>query len=98
MKLFRRTLLAAVVAGALVPHASALAQGVNSNSPAKLLLGFSAGGGFDAFTRVLADALSHEMDRTVIVENRPGAGSALAAGVLTRSPADGTVMLVGPDS
>lgn len=98
MKPLRRALLAALLVGAALPYGVSQAQAQEAGKPARILLGFAAGGGFDAFTRVVAEALSQELNRPVIVENRPGAGSAIAAGALTRAPADGTVMMLGPDS
>lgn len=98
MNPLRRALLAAMLAGATLPYGALHAQTQDAGKPARILLGFAAGGGFDAFTRVLAEALSQELNRPVIVENRVGAGSAVAAAALTRSPPDGTVMMVGPDS
>jgi len=52
----------------------------------------------DAIARVLAQGLEGELGRTVIVENRPGAGARLAAGVFRRQPADGTNLMLATDS
>src|SRR5690606_15267329 len=85
--------LAAAVLSTLAMSASAADQ-----RPAKIIVGFSAGGGFDTVTRIVADALSKEMNRPIIVENRPGAGSRVAVDNLRQAPTDGSVMMLGPDA
>ncbi len=88
----RATLLAAALALAL-PLAS-WAQG----TPARILVGFPAGGSFDTLARVLAEKLKDELKRPVIVENKPGAGGRLAVDVLKASAADGSTVMLGPDA
>ena len=54
----------------------------------KLIVGYAAGGPVDAAARVFAPALSRELAQPVVVENRPGAGGALAGhSVVKASPA-----------
>lgn len=63
--------------------------------PIKLVTGFTAGGGADGVARALADALGRRLGQSVVVENRPGAGTTLAAATVARAPADGySLMLV----
>lgn len=63
--------------------------------PIKLVTGFTAGGGADGVARALADALGRRLGQPVVVENRPGAGTTLAAGMVARAPADGyNLMLI----
>lgn len=64
--------------------------------PAKILLGFPAGGSFDTIARLLADKLKSELNRPVIVENKPGAGGRLAADSFKSMPADGSVVMFAP--
>lgn len=71
---------------------------VLAQAPAKLLLGFPAGGSFDAIARMLAGKLQEELNQTIIVDNRPGAGGRLVMNVLKMSPADGSVVMLGPDA
>jgi len=68
------------------------------DNPAKILVGFPAGGSFDAIARMLAEKLKTELNRPVLVENRPGAGGRLAVDVLRTSPTDGSVVMLGPDA
>jgi tripartite-type tricarboxylate transporter receptor subunit TctC len=49
----------------------------------------------DLFARLVADGLVKELGRAVIVENRPGAGTLLAAQVVARAKPDGHTLLIG---
>jgi tripartite-type tricarboxylate transporter receptor subunit TctC len=62
--------------------------------PVRVLVGFTPGGATDLAARFLAQKLSETMGQQVIVENRPGAGSMLAAEVVARSAPDGYTTLV----
>jgi len=64
--------------------------------PIRLIVGFAAGGGNDIFARIVADKLSQLLGQSVVVENKPGAGSRLAAEYVTQQPADGYTLLVAP--
>ena len=86
---------AALLAATALSAAPALAQSTYPDRPVKLVVGFSAGGGADNVARALADALGRALGQPVVVDNKPGAGTTLAAGVVARSPADGyTLMLL----
>jgi tripartite-type tricarboxylate transporter receptor subunit TctC len=62
----------------------------------RLVVGVPAGGANDTVARALAQPLSRALGQSVIVENRPGASSVIAAEYVVRSPADGnTVFLAG---
>ena len=50
---------------------------------------FPAGGGTDILTRLLAQELQDKLGKPVIVDNRPGAGTVIAAGAVAKSPPDG---------
>lgn len=52
-------------------------------------VGFGPGGGVDTITRAAADALSTALGQSLVVENQPGAGGALALTALMSKPADG---------
>ncbi|MBU3723875.1 MAG: hypothetical protein FGM19_13360, partial [Limnohabitans sp.] len=68
------------------------------DAPVKILVGFPAGGSFDAIARLLADKFKTELNRSVVVENKVGAGGRIAVDVLKMSPADGSVLMLGPDA
>jgi tripartite-type tricarboxylate transporter receptor subunit TctC len=57
--------------------------------PAKLLVGFAAGGATDITARIVAAKVSEIWGQQLIVENRPGAGGTLAADLAAKAPADG---------
>ena len=59
----------------------------------RMVVGFAAGGATDISARALAQKLSEAMGQQVIVDNRPGASSMLAAEIVARSPPDGYNLL-----
>ncbi|MCC7043895.1 MAG: tripartite tricarboxylate transporter substrate binding protein [Acidobacteria bacterium] len=87
MKTFVRALL--VAAATIAPLFANTAQ----NQPIVLVIPFSAGGSNDSIGRYLADRLSRLWHQTVVVENRPGAGSAIGAAHVARSAPDGHTLL-----
>ncbi|MFT0849219.1 tripartite tricarboxylate transporter substrate binding protein [Achromobacter sp. F4_2707] len=63
--------------------------------PLTLIVPYSAGGSSDTLARALGDVVSKEIGQSVIVENRPGAGTVIGAQGLLSKPADGhTALLV----
>ena len=90
------TLLASLL-GVVATFAAAPAS-AQEGSPAKIIVGFPAGGSFDAIARLLADKLKTELNRPVVVDNKTGAGGRIAVDALKASPADGSVMMLGPDA
>lgn len=69
-----------------------------NNDPIKLIVGFPPGGSTDTVARLLGDELREQLNRTVIVENKPGAGGRIAAHTLKSAPADGTVYMIAPNA
>ena len=62
--------------------------------PIRLIVGFPPGGGADALGRVVAEKLSLLWKQQVIVENKAGASSTLAAEFVAQQPADGSTLLL----
>ena len=61
--------------------------------PIRMVVGFAAGGATDLSARFLAQKVSESIGQQVIVDNRPGAASMLAAEVVARSAPDGYTLL-----
>ena len=89
----RQFSLSTAAALALLAPGWARAQALET---ARVLCGFPAGGTTDAVSRRIADKLRGAHAKTVLVENKPGAGGRLAVEELKRSPNDGSVMLLTP--
>ena len=62
--------------------------------PIRIIAGFVAGGGSDFIARIVAQKITEPLGRTVIVENRPGAGGAIATEYVAKQPADGYTLLL----
>jgi tripartite-type tricarboxylate transporter receptor subunit TctC len=57
---------------------------------------FPAGGGTDILTRLLAAELQDKLGKPVVVENRPGAATQIAANAVAKGPPDGYQLLIAP--
>ena len=88
----RRSLLTGAAALLAAP---ALAQAPWPNRPVRILVGFPAGGTTDILGRIAGQILQDSLGQPVVIENRPGAGSNIAAQAVLRSPADGYTLLLG---
>jgi tripartite-type tricarboxylate transporter receptor subunit TctC len=84
--------LSAIVVAALVPIAPAQAQHYPSK-PVTLVMPYPPGGGTDLIGRLIGQRLEHKLGQPVILDYRPGAGSAIAATYTARAPADGYTLL-----
>jgi tripartite-type tricarboxylate transporter receptor subunit TctC len=56
---------------------------------------FTAAGAGDILSRMIGQRLEKRLGRPVVVENKPGAGGALGAGLVVKAPADGYTLYVG---
>jgi tripartite-type tricarboxylate transporter receptor subunit TctC len=65
------------------------------SKPINLLVPFAAGGGSDILARLVADGMSRRLGQTIVVNNRPGAFTGIAASELTRAAPDGYTMMIG---
>ncbi len=61
--------------------------------PIKLIVGFPAGGGSDALARILGAALTEKLGQQIVVDNKPGANTIVAAQYVLTQPADGYTLL-----
>ena len=89
----RRTVLAGLAGLGLGAWPLAQAQGSNS-APIRILVGAPAGGTTDTMARTLAQALGQQLGRTVLVDNKAGAGGNLAADAVAKAAPDGNTLLM----
>jgi tripartite-type tricarboxylate transporter receptor subunit TctC len=75
---------------------SGFAQEPYPSKPIRIVIGYSAGGGNDIIVRVMTPEMSKSLGQPVIVENKPGAQSIIAADLVAKSPPDGYTILMGP--
>ncbi|HET7672443.1 MAG TPA: tripartite tricarboxylate transporter substrate binding protein [Burkholderiales bacterium] len=66
------------------------------NKPIRILVGYSAGGGNDIIVRAMQPEMQKGLGQPVIVENRPGAQSIIAAEAAAKSAPDGYTVFMGP--
>jgi tripartite-type tricarboxylate transporter receptor subunit TctC len=91
----RRSLLCLATAAAALPALPGRAFALDyPTRPVHLVIGFAAGGPTDVAARVIGQSLAQKLGQPFIVENRPGAGSNIAAEYVVRAPADGYTLLV----
>jgi tripartite-type tricarboxylate transporter receptor subunit TctC len=93
-----RALARALVAGALIGIAAAPAGAADGDflkgQTVHFLVGYSPGGGYDTYARMLAPHFEKRTGATVVVENRPGGGGITALNQLYRAKADGLSMMM----
>ena len=80
---------------AVLASLSALGQEYPAK-PIRILVGYAAGGGNDIIVRVMAPELQKGLGQPVVVENKPGAQSIIAAEAAAKSAPDGYTVLMGP--
>jgi tripartite-type tricarboxylate transporter receptor subunit TctC len=66
--------------------------------PIRLIVPFAPGGSVDIIARLIAEQISKPLGQNVIVENRPGAGSAIGSEAAAKSAPDGYTLLMGSTS
>jgi tripartite-type tricarboxylate transporter receptor subunit TctC len=78
---------------------AATAQNVTyPTRPIRLLVGFAPGGAADQVARAMSDALGKALGQPVVVDNKPGNGSSIAADMAAHAPADGYTLLIASPS
>lgn len=86
---YRRTLLKALLTLAVTAPSLTMAQ----DKPIEWVVGYAAGGGSDVVARTVASQMSQTLGRTIIVNNKPGAATNIAAGYVAKSKDTGNIML-----
>src|SRR5438046_9657629 len=90
--MLRRLVLGLCIAALSGP---ALAQTFPTRS-IHLIVGYTPGGGNDLIARIVAAKLQDKLGQPVLVDNKPGAQSIVAAELVAKSPSDGYTLLVAP--
>ena len=80
---------------ALLLGGPAIAQ-TYPNKPIRLVVGYSAGGGNDLIARIVAARLQDKLGQPIVVDNKPGAQSIVAAELVAKAAPDGYTLLVAP--
>jgi len=94
MQLLRRRCLQLAAGAAVAPLFARLALALDyPTRPIHLIVGFAPGLAPDIVARMLAQPLSERLGQNVVVDDRPGAGSNIAADVVVHAPADGYTLL-----
>jgi tripartite-type tricarboxylate transporter receptor subunit TctC len=86
-------ILVTALAGFTVPGFS---QEPYPSKPIRIVVGYSAGGGNDIIVRVMTPEMQKGLGQPVIVDNKPGAQSIIAAELVAKSAPDGYTLLMGP--
>ena len=85
-------LLACVITATGVAQAQSAAP--YPNRPLRFIVPFTPGGSNDIFGRIIGQRLSEAMGQPVLIDNRPGAGGLLGAGLVAKAPPDGYNLMI----
>ena len=92
--MIQRTFALLLALTALTAHAQTY-----PSKPVRLVVGFAPGGAADFVARAFQDPLGRALGQPIVVENRPGAGSSIAAEHVAKAAPDGyTVLIASPSS
>src|ERR1700690_746265 len=93
----RRRFLGLAAGAAALPAVSRIAWAqAYPTRPARIIVGFPAGGNTDIIARLIGQWLNERLGQPFIIENRPGAGGNIGTEAVVRAPPDGyTLLLVG---
>jgi len=95
MEIHRRKLLHLTASAAAIPAASRIAiADTYPSRQIRLIVGFTAGAASDVIARIFARGAGPVVGQQIIVENKPGAGSSIAAQYVARAPKDGYTLFL----
>lgn len=90
-----RTALVAIVLGLQLAALDAVAQTAWPNRPLRFIIPSTAGGPTDVIGRILAEGIQKELNQTVIIDNRPGAGGKIGLRAVAQAQPDGYTFVIG---
>src|SRR5476649_1196192 len=94
MRFSRRAFMHLAVGTAALPAVPRLARAqAYPSKPARIVVGFTAGGATDIQARLAADWLSERLGQQFIVDNKPGASGNIGTETVAKAPADGYTLL-----
>jgi tripartite-type tricarboxylate transporter receptor subunit TctC len=88
-----RAALAALLLAAIFAQQAASAD--YPTRPVRMVVPFAPGGGTDISARIVAEGMSQALGQTIVIDNRPGAGSVLGCEIVAKSSPDGYTLLLG---
>lgn len=94
----RRHTLAAIAGLLATPWVKMAAAQAYPDKPVRLVVPYAAGGGSDAFARTVGPKMSDLLGQPVIIDNKPGGGTAIGAVFAARAAPDGYTLLLGDNS
>jgi tripartite-type tricarboxylate transporter receptor subunit TctC len=95
MTIVQRLAAAAIIVGLAATTSTSAGADEYPSRPVRLIVGFTPGAAADITARVLASRMSQLLDQQLVVENKPGAGSNLAADFVSHAAKDGYTLLLG---
>jgi len=96
MKAWKFAAAVALVASAFA--SGAFAQNAYPGKPIRLVVGFAPAGAADTVARAMSDAFGKALGQPVVVDNKPGNGSSIAADIVAHAPPDGYTLLIASPS
>jgi len=87
----RAVMAIVAVASCLAPS---LAQAAYPDKPVRIIVPFAPGGGTDLIARTLGTGMSQELGQTVLIENKPGAGTIIGTDLVAKSPPNGYTIVI----
>ena len=88
----------AFLAAALASFISLVAHAQSPSDTIKIIVPFAAGGPADQIARIISTPLGVQLGKTVVVDNRGGAGGVIGVGAAAKSPGDGNTLLLTTSS
>lgn len=96
--LTRRSLTAALAAGALLPFGFGACANDLPTGPVKFIVSFPPGASTDVIMRAIAQKMQAHLGNAMVVENKPGAGGLIATDFVAKAKPDGATLLASPSS